>query len=801
MASPADTTATPTDLGIEQMARLEARNRQLADFAGAIMASSRDGIWDWNLQTDEVSFSSRWMGMLGYGNGEFRPHFDTVRKLLHPADQEPLRQALREHFDEHRPLVQTLRFIHKDGTWRWISLRGAAIRNADGRPVRLVGLNTDVTEARNAADSIRESEQRYRAIVMDQTELICRFRPDGMITFVNGAYCRYFGRSREELIGRSFFPPMPPEDLVVAEENLLALTPDHPSSTCEYRVLIGGEIRWQQWTDRGVFDEQGRLAEFQSVGRDITKQRKTEEALVLAKETAEAAAQAKSEFLANVSHEVRTPLNGIIGMTGFLLDTSLSEEQRDYAQTVRESAQALLAIVNDILDFSKIEAGRIDLLPSDFDLRRLVDDVVDLVDAAAADKRIGLSLQYNSGVPYGLMGDSGRLRQVLINLVANAVKFTPEDGRVKLQIGLTESRGDTAVLRFEVEDTGPGIAQNMLGKLFQPFSQVDSSSTRKHGGTGLGLVISRKIVEAMGGTIGVHSVEGEGSIFWFKVPLLERRAAEALLADTPITLPDPRELLHPRSIRPIRVLVAEDNITNQRVAVGVLTRLGFRADAVSSGREAAEAVAKVPYDVVLMDVQMPDMDGLEATAVIRRREVGTARRIPIVALTAHAMRGDREKALASGMDDYLTKPISPEEVRAAIMRAIPDLFVVDGAIRAPLSSPTPRPMKAFDEASLLARLGGDHELAREVVEIFIKDAPQQIAELRKTIGTDPAQFKRAAHKLKGGANSISAGVIGRTALALEKAAESGNDAEIVELMGALGRDLEDFREAVAKGFR
>jgi len=380
---------------------------------------------------------------------------------------------------------------------------------------------------------------------------------------------------------------------------------------------------------------------------------------------AEQASAAKSQFLANMSHEVRTPLNGVIGMTGLLLDTELSRDQRQYAEIVRRSGESLLTLVNDILDFSRIDAGKLTLEILDFDLRTLLDEVAGIMVLRAAEKRIELTCAVSPDAPTLLRGAPDRLRQILINLLGNALKFTNQ-GSVKLRAALAQETARDIVLRFSVRDTGIGIPADKLGLLFNSFTQVDGSATRRFGGTGLGLAISKQLAELMGGEIGVSSEDRVGSEFWFTARF-EKQSPDAVAKQPPTPRPTLRSM--PRTN--VRVLVAEDNITNQRVAMGILRKLGLRADAVANGREAMEALRSVPYDLVLMDVQMPEMDGLEATRAARAPGSGILNcKIPIIAMTAHAMHGDREHCLAAGMDDYIAKPVTPADLSVVLEKWI-----------------------------------------------------------------------------------------------------------------------------------
>ncbi|MEZ5351790.1 MAG: response regulator [Bryobacteraceae bacterium] len=660
---------------------------------------------------------------------------------------------------------------------------------------------------RETLQAARRSERNHRLIAENTSDLILAYDMNRRPIYVNPAVERLLGYTVEELHGMGFLDWVYPEDRARLAELCEGVYGGASFSDIESRIRTkSGEIRWFAGTWGPLIDERGRQVGVQGVERDVTDRHNLAEELRVARDQALEAAKAKSYFLATMSHEIRTPMNGVLGMTNLLLDTDLSSEQRDMAETVLHSGQALLSIINDILDFSKIEAGKLELEQAPFALHEPFEEACELLAESAARKRLELVCRVDPSLPPVVSGDAARLRQVLINLIGNAVKFT-ERGEVTLECKLIESEGGRHRIRAEVRDTGVGISADVLPKLFQPFTQADMAANRRYGGSGLGLAISKEVVNKMGGEIGVESRPGEGSCFWFSVWVggagggshqtrLDRRRvlivddhratreaagellrawgleaveaagppearrhlmtqafpvalidcgfgnlagvdlARALPPDTeaimlvtradtirrdsslPATIrgflnkPVRREALHrmlgevltnpgragqdvampvrpaapPASRKKARILIAEDNPVNQRVARRLVEKLGYDAETVNNGTEALAALAASTYDLILMDCQMPVLDGFETTRRIRATEGRTedagasgtgaitdpveaaGARLPIVAMTANAMKGDRERCLDAGMDDYLPKPIDLSRLAEALER-------------------------------------------------------------------------------------------------------------------------------------
>ncbi|MCG3193223.1 MAG: Sensor histidine kinase RcsC [Thermoanaerobaculia bacterium] len=681
------------------------------------------------------------------------------------ADKEP-KSATHKHFSKGK-LITT-------------EVTVAPVLDETGEVVQIVEFCRDVSEREAAEEAIRERSRFLQALI-DSIPAPVFFKE------VNGAYrlcnetfaSRILNRSASQILGKTVFDfpdaiPLSAAEMYATKDRELL----EAGGTQEYETeLRFSDGRWHvvHFKKAIYLGPDGKPEGIVGVMLDVTERKKAEEQARLDRKRAEDASRIKSQFLANMSHEIRTPMNAVIGMAGLLEDTRLDPEQREYVETIRQSGDTLLALISDILDYSKIEAGKVEIDKRPFRLEEVFEPVSAILRPKAAEKDLRFSFRLGGVRPGPYQGDPERLRQVLLNLVGNAVKFTP---RGEVVFGVEEAGGDYEGpwLRFYVADTGIGIADERQKVIFDTFTQADGSMTRRYGGTGLGLAICRELVSLMGGELGVESVAGKGSTFWFSLPL-EISEEEHPSPETRGAEPKTGRI-SPEGRRLARILLAEDNPVNQRVALRILEKAGHSVRAVSNGFEVLAALRDEDFDVVLMDIQMPGLDGLETTRHIRAAEV-SGRRTPVIAMTAHALQGDRERCLSAGMDDYIAKPIQPMTLLNLLDRTL------SGSGPVPIEEPRREGTeRLWDPERLRALSGNDAAFEAELIRLFLDDARGRLAEAGAN-ATTPA-LKPLAHAIRGSASNFGAFHLESVAEAVEKRAASGETGP---------NDLESLRNA------
>ena len=695
-------------------------------------------------------------------------------------------------------------------------------------------------ELNHALHRLRAAEENYRGIFENIAEGIFQVSCEGQYLKANPSAAKFYGYDSVDAFLRTatdFGRPLQvhPER---RDEMLRLLRTEGRVTGFESEIYRrDGTAVWICETIHAVRDGDGNCQYYEGTVHDTTSQRYAAAAQAQARDEALRTAQIKSDFLSMMSHEIRTPMHGIIGMTGLLLNTDLKPEQEELVRLVASCGDNLLSLINNALDFSKIEAGCLELDNQPFALRPCLKEVIDLLSVQAVGKGLTLACEVDPRIPEVLVSDVTRVRQILFNLISNSMKFTPAGGRVDVVVTghhleeTVENHGhvgaiDPWMFHFTVRDTGEGIPEEKLHRLFRAFSQVDASTSRKHGGTGLGLAICHRLCEMLGGAIWLESEPGVGSNFEFTIKAAavpnsrDLKSADELPPSTQVpagpvdaarpptavngyardSAPVPAAPANGAAPPPLRILIAEDNMVNQRVALGLLKQLGYTATSTNNGLEAVNALAAAEYDVVLMDIQMPEMDGLEATREIRRRWPDGPRRPYIIAMTANAMTGDREKCLDAGMDEYISKPVKANRLKTALEQCCELRAAVAAVVSHPMS--TNGSFHAAVEPAVLNRDSldalkslqseGDDGFLKEMIELFIADTPARLADMDAALEKGQQQdFVRAVHSIKGASANFGADDLHDLCAEIEQMGRAGRMAEtsdkVVELHGEFER--------------
>jgi PAS domain S-box-containing protein len=768
----------------------EQRWRSLTDaLPQLVWSAGPDGACDY--------FSTQWTQHTGI------PEADLLGwqwlRVLHPDDREPTRKFWTDSVAGRGPYDVEYRIRRSDGEYRWFKTRGVPIRDSEGHIFKWFGTCTDITASKEFEEELRRVNARLQLAVRGSN--IGIFEVDlqdgkyigGRAHFIN--VWEQLGHQPTENSAEStadstaWMTSLHPDDRdrVLSEIQAQLAGPANDYHVAYRARHRDGSDRWMLARGTITRDESGKAIRITGSRVDVSDLKQIENELRQAKEAAEAANHAKDEFLANVSHEIRTPMNAILGMTELALETPLTNDQRQILKTVKSAGDNLLGLINDLLDFSKIEAGKLELDISEFSLLAALCDTLRVFKVRSKEKGLDFSYDVEPEVPDWLLGDAGRLRQVLLNLVGNAVKFT-EAGAVTVRVDVAEPpRNENVILRFTVADTGIGISPDKQQTIFRAFEQEDTSTTRKYGGTGLGLTIAARLVDLMGGAISVDSEPGRGSTFAFTARFKLAPEADGSLAlrRRQVDAPQPEQASTPAV--PLRVLVAEDNDFNAQLIEQLLVRRGHHVSLAQDGREALTLLGDSTFDLLILDIHMPELDGFEVTGAIRRRERDTGGHLPIIALTARSRSEDRDKCLAAGMDDFLTKPFRADDLWAVIDRVLGHRRQVS-----PTNGTPSPPRVTLDFGTILASCGGDESLLRKMSQSFRERIPAHLAALEEAlVQRDARRLRETAHKICGMIATFSADA-GQMASKLEESAACGRLEEcrpLVPQLLAIGSEL------------
>ncbi len=643
---------------------LDCRLQASEAFYAQALPNTEDGVWSWNPVTNEIFVSTRWKTQLGFQAEDFTTTPVPCIERLHPEDADRVLAVLRDCSQGGQTsFAMEYRLRCKDDSYKWIHCRGAATRDVSGRVVCLAGANSDITARKEAELALRESEERFRMLARNTPDAVFLHDMEGRVMEVNARACQLLGYDEATLKQRrisDFEASCPPEALLDIWRNL---QPGPFSFEGLARRRDGTTFPTEV---QGVaFVERGRMLALVAA-RDLTARKKLESTLAEARDAAMAASRAKTDFLASMSHEIRTPMNIILGMAELLRETGVSSSQKAYLDAIENAGRVLLDLINDILDLSQIEANKIELRTEAFAPAAIIGDVCAFMGISARQKGLAFTVRLADDLPRTMRNDPARLSQVLMNLIWNAVKFTATGGIEVAAAPVADAKGRAAV-RVDVADTGSGIAPEELERIFDPFTQAEQGKGRRPAGTGLGLAICRRLVTCMGGVIAAESEPGRGSVFTFTLPSLsEARPTPvrpvAVRADAPHA---------PPPARPRRLLLAEDSESNRELVKLFLQQEAYEIVAAETGLEAVELFTAGPFDLVLMDMEMPEMDGCEATQAIRRFETQTgAARTPILMLSAHAFSEYEEKGRQAGCDGFMSKPVRKADLVKTLREAL-----------------------------------------------------------------------------------------------------------------------------------
>ena len=754
--------------------------------------------------------------------------------------------------------------VIRNGRQIWIETIKVPITNDFGEVIGTAGLARDITERRRAEEILKNSREKLETEVRERTSELTRaneflkseigerekaeaalqrssarlqavfnnvavgisiLAPDGRYIHFNGRWAEMLGYRAEELYDANYNDFIHPDDMEKSSRHFSALISGVISGyRMEKRyVRKDGSVFTGDLSVTPIIGREGRPDSIIAVVSDITSRKIIEEELKKARDVAEKANHAKSDFLANISHEIRTPMNAIVGMTELIMDTDLEGDQKEYVSVIKQSSESLMVLINDILDVSKIESGMLELEQIDFDIRKIMNFIHGIFLFQTKQKKLKFTIDISPDVPGALIGDPVRLRQVIVNFVGNAVKFTKK-GSVSIKVEVSEiyvgknGEPDVIELQFSVIDTGIGIPIDVQGRIFEGFIQSDSSTTRKYGGTGLGLTINRMLVNKMGGRIWLESSPESGSTFYFTVRMKKSMTQPAV---------DEKKALSPAHAtrggsqtlaRKLSILLVEDNAINRKITVRMVERRGHTVEIAENGVEALKVLKKRKFDLVLLDIQMPVMDGYETAMKIRSSKTGHFDPgIKIIAMTAHTMKGDREKCIAAGMDDYIPKPFKSTDLFAAIEKHFSAVYsarealepssppekkaprAVSGASKKKAGPASSGALKIVDMAAAIASVDGEEKIFREVARLFLKIAPGQLDELKKNVAKgDMAESSRLAHTMKSSTGSIGAFGLMKAAMEMEKIARSGDKRKVVSMLRSFEKDFSRALEEIKK---